>query len=692
MLQEQQASQVESIPVLMQEANQLHANGRVQQAQELGERIVRLDPNCESALHLLGLLAMQAGQAEAAAAWFAKATVAHPSNPEHFSNLAAVLITLRRLEPAVEYLAKGLAMAPSADAHNNMGAALQKLGRFAEAIGHCRQAVQLRPSGVTMWVNLANALGGAGALEESADCYAQALKLEPNNPDALLNFGNLQVKRGEVEEGMQTFLRLLQMGPNNGPTHNNVGNLYQGKGQHAEATQHFRRALALTSGGLQVQIFNSLLYNLALQETISAADLFQEHAQFAETYEAPLRALWPQHGNSRDPERVLRVGIISGDLRHHAVASFVEPLLVHLAQSTGLKLHAYYNHSEEDAVSLRLKGYFEHWQGVLSMDDENLVKQVQQDGIDILIDLSGHTGLDRLLAFARKPAPIQISWMGYPGTTGLTAMDYYLTDRYFAPVGMLEDQFTEKLVRLPASAPFLPHESAPEVNALPALSNGYLTFGSFNRPNKIGRSVVALWAQLLRALPDARLLLGAMTGGDESPILSGWFPEEGVDTTRLQFFGKGPMTDYLALHHQVDVCLDTFPYNGGTTTWHAVWMGVPTLTLTGKVPASRSGVTVLGHMGLQEFSAATKEEFVAKGVALAKDWQALSQIRNGLRARFAASPVGRPTVIAAGLERALRRMWQQWCEGLPPESFEVDSADLPANAEVKPVTAPKAYA
>jgi protein O-GlcNAc transferase len=277
-----------------------------------------------------------------------------------------------------------------------------------------------------------------------------------------------------------------------------------------------------------------------------------------------------------------------------------------------------------------------------------------------------------LLTFARKPAPVQVSWIGYPGTTGLSAVDYYLADRYFLPPGKFDSQFTEKLVYLPASAPFLPDKGAPAVNSLPATINGHLTFGSFNRITKLRPSVIELWSRLLRALPTARMLLGGMPQDDSGAnALIDWFASEGIARERLSFHPRSNLAAYLDLHRQVDICLDTFPYTGGTTTNHALWMGVPTLTLAGQTAPGRQGAANLGYVGLDGFVAEDAADFQAKGLYWAGHLTELAQIRAGLRGRWEQSPVRKPEVIAEGVAQALRIMWQRWCAGLPPDSFEV---------------------
>jgi protein O-GlcNAc transferase len=310
------------------------------------------------------------------------------------------------------------------------------------------------------------------------------------------------------------------------------------------------------------------------------------------------------------------------------------------------------------------------------MPDESLAEKIRADGIDILIDLSSHTSKNRLLTFARKPAPVQVSWIGYPGTTGMQSMDYFLADRFLLPPGRFEDQFTEKIVRLPATTPFLPYKDAPSVSSLPALVNGYVTFGSFNRLSKLSREVVAVWSQLLRALPDSRLVVGGMPEDGKYDVLIDWFAQENVARERLDFHPRSDMPGYLRLHQQVDICLDTFPYNGGTTTFHAIWMGVPTLSLYGKTAAGRSGAAILGNAGLEAFVAQDAADFVQKGLSWADRLTELSALRAGLREGFANSAGGQPQLIAASLARALRIMWQRWCAGLPPESFEVTRQEI----------------
>ena len=412
-----------------------------------------------------------------------------------------------------------------------------------------------------------------------------------------------------------------------------------------------------------------------MNASLEATALFNEHLRYAEQFEAPLQKYWQPHIQNKNPQRCLQIGFVSADFNDHALTSFIEPLLKHLSIVSSFTLHAYYNHSVIDKSSKRLQVYFSSWTPIVDLSNTTIADKIRADGIDILIDLSGHTAKNRLLTFARKPAPIQASWMGYPGTTGLQAMDYYLADKFFLPQEPFKDQFTEKLVYLPATAPFSPHISAPDVNELPALNNGYITFGSFNRLNKFSPEVIIVWAKLMLALPTSRLILAGMPKSGYDTLIA-WFAEHGVLQERLSFYPRSTMVDYLALHHQVDMCLDTFPYNGGTTTCHATWMGVPTLTMAGQTPAGRSGATLLSHVGLESLIADNADDFVNKGLRLANDLEQLGQIRRELRTRFSLSAFGQPELIAKGLEHAFRMMWQRWCDDLPPISLDVTDTML----------------
>ena len=643
--------------------------GQLDQAVASYCRALQINPNHGEVHHNLGNALQGLGQLDAAVASYRRALAIKPDFAVACWNLANALQDLGQLDAAVASYRRAVEIKPDfAEAYNNLGNALRELGQPDAAAESYRRALELKPDFAEAHNNLGSALKNLGQIDAAVASYRLALKINPDFAEAHYNLGNSLKEILQPDDAVASYRRALEINPDFAAAHCNLGNALLDLGQFDAALASYRRVLEIKPGFADAH--DSLLFCLSHTEATNSQALFAEHCRFGDELETPLRASWPQHRNVRDPARCLQVGFVSGDLRDHPVAYFIEPVLAHLAGKPDLSLHAYYNHATEDSTTLRLRGYVKHWYPIARLSDAALAQKIGAEGIDILIDLSGHTAENRLLTFARKPAPVQASWMGYPGTTGLRAMDYYLADHYFLPQNMFDGLFTEKLVYLPASAPFLPDETAPLVNALPALSKGYLTFASFNRLSKVGSSVIALWSQLLRALPSARMLLGGMPRDGQYNALIDRFAREGIVRERLSFFPRCKMSTYLALHHQVDMCLDTFPYTGGTTTSHALWMGVPTLTLAGHTVPGRQGAAILGHVGLPGFVASDAADFQAKGIAWAGDPAALATIRAGLRERCEQSLIRRPEVIASGLEHALRTMWQRWCAGLPAESFD----------------------
>lgn len=506
-----------------------------------------------------------------------------------------------------------------------------------------------------------------------------AVRLSPNDAETHSNLGSALIKAERFDEAHAALSQAVQIDPRFAAAYAHFAYLYELQGRYAEAEASLRSAMALRtrdSSTSEVLQHTTLLFMLSHNPSLDADSLFAEHCRVGALLEGKLRAAWPRHPNLKDPDRRLKIGFVSADFRNHAVATFIEPVLAQLRKLDALELYGYYNHETEDHVTARLRGYFAHWRPIFALSDLELTKQIMDDRIDILLDLSGHTSFNRLRAFAHKPAPLQISWIGYPGTTGLRAMDYYLADRHFLPPGVFDRHFTEKLVSLPAGAPFRPDEFASPIQELPALRAGNLVFGSFNRVGKINAATVGLWARLLRALPESKMLIaGIPTDGGRNQRLADWFAAEGIPLERLRFHGRCAMDAYLALHHQVDICLDTLPYSGGTTTYHAYWMGVPTLTVAGSTPASRQGAAVMNQVGLDSFVARDAADFVAKGVEWAGRLAELAEVRLCLRERWQQSPIRAPDVIANSLERAFRHMWSRWCAGLPCEPFEIDASE-----------------
>ena len=381
--------------------------------------------------------------------------------------------------------------------------------------------------------------------------------------------------------------------------------------------------------------------------------------------------------NSRTTDRPLKIGFVSADLRNHAVAKFVIPFFEELHKRPEFITYAYSNHGAVDESMLAIQKNMDVWRTVVQWSDDKLAEKIREDQIDILVDMSGHTAGDRLKVFARHPAPVQMTWLGYPGTTGLKAMDYLVTEESLLPGENISPQFTEKIIRLPRAFSFDGKNTIQPVGAAPCIENGFITFGSFNRLNKINREVIALWSAVLRAVPDSRLQMAAMPANGAPEELLAWFQEENISEDRLYFYPRSGFSEYLKLHNQVDLCLDTFPYTGGTTTLHALWMGVPTLTLVGKTYPSYQGGLAACQVGLNDhFIANTKEDFVRKACLLAENHMVLNRIREQLFAYLLESYDEKLEVVLNGFSKAFLSVWGKWCAGGSSEAFSISKEDI----------------
>lgn len=710
------------------EGLRLQQAGRFDQAAKKYRQILSDDPKQPDALHLMGVIAHEVGNLDDAVELISESLRINPNNVSAINNLAGVLKDQQRLPEALEFYDAAIAAKPEqAFIHSNRGNVLKDLGRYDEALGSFQRALQLDPRSFAAHSNCGTVFKEQGQLGAAADCYRRALELNPKSSEALSNLGVVLREQGRAGEAVQCLEDALKLNPNsdaaftnlgmalketgrldealaahyraielNPKSHfafNNLGGFLKEQGRFAEALACFEKAIALQPGfhlahnnrgsalcelgrareavecfrrALELKptyhhAFSNLLFALNYLPDTDRAELFAEHRRFDATYGEPLRALITPHTNLPDPERVLRVGFVSGDFRDHPVASFIEPVFAHYSR-TNLEVFCYANHPIEDEMTARLRGRVEHWRNVASLTDDELATAIRHDRIDILVDLSGHTARNRLLVFARKPAPVQVSMIGYMQTTGMSAMDYRITDSGLDPVGMSEAFNVEQLIRLPAgAATFRPPADCPPVNELPALTNGFLTFGSFNNLAKVTPEAVTAWAEILKTIPNSRLLVVGRTGNSIEEA----FATHGIAPGRIEMIPRLPLKEFLTLHHRVDLLLDTFPYNGGTTTLIAAWMGVPFVTLPGDATTGRTGANLLQPLGLPSLIATSPSDYVHRAVVAAGDLERLAQWRGTLRARLGPL-LGGGEAYTYQLQYAFRDMWRKWCKTQNP--------------------------
>lgn len=560
------------------------------------------------------------------------------------------------------------------DSWMNLAIVNSQTGSVGEVERCCRQAIALRPGIVEAHFNLGAALYIQGKTTEAAQCYRQTLKLKPDHILALFNLGKALHVDVQLEEALDCFERALRAKPkpsDNLPgdfrstVHHAIASVLKALGRMEEAVEQYHEALRLNPR--LTKAHSDLLLALNYHATDPAV-IFNEHVRWGKNNN-PGNIPAEPYGNTPDPDRPLRIGYVSPDMYKHAVTFFFEPLLAAHDRSTIVPV-CYAQAWKQDETTERLRSLSALWRNTCEMSDEQLARQIRADGIDILVDLAGHTANSRLTVFFRKPAPIQVTYLGYPNTTGIDAIDYRLTDAWADPPGLTDRFYTEKLVRLPHGfLCYQPQHGSPGIGPLPSADTGYVTFGSFNNQSKITSGVIAVWSAILQAVPDSRLILKNISLKDPSTQkrVRREFMRHGVSGSRLDL--RGPIwhvVDHQSVYNQVDIALDPFPYNGTTTTYEALWMGVPVIVLAGDMHAGRVGVSILTQLGLADFIANSTEDYVRLAAALAGNPQRLSQLRATLRNTMAASTLCDAGRFARDVEAAYRMMWRQWCADSEP--------------------------
>jgi predicted O-linked N-acetylglucosamine transferase (SPINDLY family) len=684
---------MESISKALAIAIEHHQGGRLRQAEEIYQQILQVEPNQADAIHLLGVIAYQGQKLDEAIARFRRALGMRPDHAEAHNSLGVALKAKGKLDEAVACCRQALELKPNyVEAHNNQGNALLDQGNLDAAVASYRRALELRPDYSEAHNNLGFALKAQGSLEEAIGCFRRSLELNSDCTQTHNNLGTAFYDAGNLQEAVRSWRRALELKPGSLDTclnlaaalwelgnlnesvafsrralelnsecaeaHNNLGIALNAQGRPAEALTCFHRALELKPD--YAYAHSNQLYALQYCEGANPGALAEAHAAFDRQHAVPLRTLVPFHEHVPYRSGRPRLGFVSPDLGRHPVGYFLVRVLENLREQEH-EVFCYSDRIVTDDMTRRFQGAATLWRDVRRTSDERLAAQIRADRIDILFDLAGHTGRNRLLVFARKPAPIQITWIGYEGTTGLSAMDYLLADRHMIPQRS-ECYYREKVLRMPDGyLCYDPPGAAPPVGPLPLSKNGYATFGSFNNPAKITPDVVAVWAEILRRDPTARMVLkyrGLGDGHVKQRYLE-FFIAHDVEPQRLEFLPASSYTEYLATYHQVDIVLDTFPFSGSTTTCEALWMGVPVITSPGETFASRHSLTHLANAGLNETIARNRDEYVELAVSLAGDLTRLAALRAGLRERMANSPLCDGQRFATNLASLLMDIWKQ---------------------------------
>ncbi len=685
---------------LLEAAIQHHRAGALAEAERLYGEVLSGDPGHPQAAFQLGVLALQSGRLDAALDMLTRATVLAPGNAACHANLGETHRRLGHAQAAIGSLLRAIALDPNLMAPiGNLGRLLQDRGAIDGALACFERAAKLQPGHQDVGERLAAARAALrerelvasdregsdpadelsahtllalarpmaieGRIEDAMALLERAVRLHPRLTFAHCNLGVLRAAVGRSRDACASYRRALEIEPDLPDTHHNLANALLRGGVLDEAIASFRRAAALRPD--RASYGSDILFHLHFDPAYDAAALLAEARAWEHAHAAPIgptpTAMHQQHEDrDRAPGRRLRVGYISPNFRRHCQAFFMTPLLAHHDHER-FEIICYSDVVRPDEWTERLLAHADGAHVVTGMPDAALADRIAEDRIDLLVDLTMHMEGSRLPVFARKPAPVQICWLAYPGTTGLAAMDYRVTDPYLDPPGSDDGAYAERSLRLPDTFwCYQPLTDDAKVGPLPALRRGRINFGSLNNLLKVGERSIALWARVLRAVEGSTITLLA-PAGDARERTVGSFEAHGIERGRVEFVEVRPRERYLATYDSIDLCLDTVPYNGHTTSLDAFWMGVPVVTLVGSTVVGRAGLCQAMNLGLPELVARSPDEFVSIAVGLAGNRDRLSGLRAGLRARMEASPLMDAPRFARNLEAAYRSVWRRWCEG-----------------------------
>ena len=619
---------------------------------------LKINPNYAEAHNAIGNLYEKNSQYELSIEAYKKYLEIKPDCFLGLNNLGKVLTDHASFEEAEYCLLLSVIKNPQhPETHNNLGVLYEATGRLIDAEQSYLRALEIVPNFSEALNNLGSLCNTLGQLVRAEKLILKALEINSSHAETYNNLGNCLKEMGRLTESINSFENALELNPSLAPTHHNLGVVLKDLGRFDEAELCYRRALELKPD--YPEAFSSLLFTLNYHPDKSSETIFAAYQEYDRRFCAPLRDQCRPFSNHPEPNRRLRVGYVSPDFRICSARHFLEPLLANHDKSA-VEVFAYAQLAVEDQMTAVYKGYVDHWVPTLGMSDADLAERIRADQIDILVDTAGHSANHRLGVFARKPAPVSLSWLGFGYTTGLSAIDYYLTDEITAPPGS-EHLFSET----PWPLDLIPYAYRPahgmgEVNPLPALSKGYVTFGTLTRSIRINHRTIGVWAQILQQVPHARLVIDS-SSYKEAPMqdsLAELFAAEGISRDRLEIGCHSPW-DAL---RGIDIGLDCFPHNSGTTLFETLYMGIPFITLADRPGMGRLGSSILRALGRSEWITQTEAEYVRKAVALAGDLSALASSRAVQRGQMEASPLMDEPMFARKVESAYRMMFGRWCD------------------------------
>lgn len=612
-----------TISQILEQADRHLSMGQLKEAEELSRQILAVEPAHPKALHMLGFLARRARRPDLAIKLLSQSIAHQPNDPGANLDLGNSLLDVGRFEEAIAPLRAAIALVPTlASAHSSLGIALHESGQTEAAMESFETAAKLNPSLPDVQNNLSKALNLAGQPQRAEAAARAAIAIRPGWGEPYLQLANALRQMGQIAKVVETYRHALKLKPDWHIAHSN------------------------------------LLFNLYFLPNVSPLEILREHESWNDLHARVLSSTPLPFENQLDPDRVLNIGYVAPDFREHSQSFFTMPLISNHDRSQ-FNIFCYSDVARPDEITKNLQSQAMHWRSIVGMDNFAVADRIREDGIDILVDLTMHMAGGRPLLFALKPAPLQVTWLAYPGTTGLRTIDYRFSDPYLDPPGVNDPYYSEQTLRLPDTFwCYDPLAQEPEVNALPAETNGYITFGCLSQFAKTNEEVLKLWSRIFKQLPTSRMVLLCPPGDHRVRV------RELLQMTadRIDFVETRPRPEYLKLYHKIDLCLDTFPYNGHTTSLDAYWMGVPTVSRYGALAVARAGLSQATNLGLTDLVTEDPTQFIQIAVDLAQNLPRLKELRKTLRQRLQNSPLMDGRAFAKGVESLYRTIWRAHCE------------------------------
>ena len=634
--------------------------GKLNEAEESYKKILILKPDSIEVYNYLGVLQHEQGKFIEAEASYRKMIALKPGFAEVYNNLGNTLNEQGKFIEAEASFRKAIILKPEYfEVYYNMGIMLNVQHKFNEAEESYKKALAIKPDYVEAYNNLGNTLNEQGKFIEAEVSFRKAIALKPDHVVAYNNLGITLDEQGKFIEAEASFRKAISLKHDYTEAYSNLGEILHELGKLEEAIENYDKAIILKVDYFKA--YSNKNFCLNYSSSYSPLYIYTQHLKFEKQFggfkaKSPLSVKIKKKSNER-----LRIGYVSGDFRAHSVAYFFKPLLQN-HNSHVVETFCYYNNNFIDKITNNIMTTCDHWRSIFGITDSEIFKIIRKDKIDILVDLSGHTGKNNLLVFAQKPAPIQVTWLGYPNTTGLSSIDYRFTDIIADPIGEADDLHSEKLLRLPNGfLCFQGNEKVLSKSDPPQTHYDYITFGSFNNLSKITSEVIDVWSKILNLIPKSHLILKCRKLKHNKDYYYELFKNKGIDKERIQLYEHLPSTsDHLELYNSIDIGLDPFPYNGATTTCEALWMGVPVITLLGDRHVGRVGASILTNVGLKDFIARDIDSYINLAVKMSANTKKLKEIRMTLRRQMQESLLCDARSFADNVETSYKDMWHNY--------------------------------